>query len=66
MGPYAKAIVAALGALCGGAAIASQDGWTQPEVWTVLGAALAQAAAVWGIPNKLPGYNDDDVAPAED
>lgn len=66
MRQYTKAIVAALGALCGGAAIASQDGWTQPEVWTVLGAVVVQAGAVWGIPNKLPGYNDDDVAPDEE
>lgn len=67
MKPYMKAVVAGAAALCGGAAIASQDGWTQPEFWTVLGAVVAQAAAVYAVPNKDPEgeHQEDSVQPPD-
>lgn len=67
MKSYMKTILAALGALCGGAAVASQDGWTQPEFWTVLGAVVVQAAAVYAVPNKDPegAHQDESVQPPD-
>lgn len=47
----AKSLVAGAIAFAGGAAIASAGGWTQPEIWTVVGTTVAAVGAVFGIGN---------------
>jgi hypothetical protein len=51
---YAKAIMAAALAGVGGAAVASFDGFTTPEVWSVVASTVAAFVGVYGVQNK-PG-----------
>lgn len=52
MKPYAKSIVALLGALATWGLTASEDGvYTQVEIWGAV-LALSTAAGVWLVPNE--------------
>lgn len=59
----AKAIVAGVVAFAGGAAIAAVDGWTQSELWGVVGTTVAAVGAVFGFGN---GPKPDDADPDQD
>lgn len=60
MGPYAKAVIAAIAAAATALTAAYTDGHVTPAEWLQIAIAAAAALGVWAVPNQP---HDGDTRP---